>query len=387
MSNDIKVTDGTILEALNGKIDYDGGNYAGSGLETIVNNHLAENTGLNNKITNCLLEVPQRIKLELVDGTLTLKAGSEVIIPNGFEADGKTPKFDYYTMPSDRSGATGGSQLVYCYNPSKNIWGASAQDACSSGDTAPTSPVNNHYWYDTANNIVKRWSNNAWVGGYSLPVCLSSKTLISQIFNGIGYIGSTVFVDKGVKGLIPNGRNEDGSLNNKEFITDKLLINTYTSANGSFVLRINDGKTVNATSDVVYDEVKNLIYVKNTTYPSTVIGDIVYSNGVITSFQPKLPFRAVDYNDKSTIMSWGMPDYSTVITVAIGATFTAPSNGLLFWNNSKTDNATVNGNTVYIGGNDSYNEGPAVLPLSKGDKATFTADSGTPCFVSYKGGY
>lgn len=36
MSDDIKVTDGTILEALNGKVDLDGGNFAGSGLEAIV---------------------------------------------------------------------------------------------------------------------------------------------------------------------------------------------------------------------------------------------------------------------------------------------------------------------------------------------------------------
>ena len=36
MSNDIKVTDGTILEALNGKVDLDGGNFKGSGLEAIV---------------------------------------------------------------------------------------------------------------------------------------------------------------------------------------------------------------------------------------------------------------------------------------------------------------------------------------------------------------
>lgn len=36
MSDDIKVTDGTILEALNCKVDLDGGNYTGSGLEAIV---------------------------------------------------------------------------------------------------------------------------------------------------------------------------------------------------------------------------------------------------------------------------------------------------------------------------------------------------------------
>lgn len=90
---------------------------------------------------------------------------------------------------------------------------------------------------------------------------------------------------------------------------------------------------------------------------------------------------------KSLIMSWGMPDYSTVITVALGVTFTAPSNGLLMWNNSAKANVTVNGSTLGLGGNDNYNEGPMILPLSKGDNATFSADAGTPCFVSFKGGY
>ena len=36
MSEDINVTDGTILEALNNKVDLDGGNYLGSGLEEII---------------------------------------------------------------------------------------------------------------------------------------------------------------------------------------------------------------------------------------------------------------------------------------------------------------------------------------------------------------
>lgn len=37
MSEDIKVTDGTVLEAINGKVDLDGGNYKGSPLETYIN--------------------------------------------------------------------------------------------------------------------------------------------------------------------------------------------------------------------------------------------------------------------------------------------------------------------------------------------------------------
>lgn len=39
MSEDIKVTDGTVLEALNNKVDLDGGNYAGSPLEQYIHEH------------------------------------------------------------------------------------------------------------------------------------------------------------------------------------------------------------------------------------------------------------------------------------------------------------------------------------------------------------
>ena len=39
MSKDINVTDGTVLETLNNKVDLDGGNYPGSGLEEYINTH------------------------------------------------------------------------------------------------------------------------------------------------------------------------------------------------------------------------------------------------------------------------------------------------------------------------------------------------------------
>ena len=41
MSEDINVTDGTVLEALNNKVDLDGGNYIGSGLDKIIHDHCA----------------------------------------------------------------------------------------------------------------------------------------------------------------------------------------------------------------------------------------------------------------------------------------------------------------------------------------------------------
>ena len=46
MSEDIKVTDGTILEALNNKVDLDGGNYKGSELEAYIHEHCGGGGGL-----------------------------------------------------------------------------------------------------------------------------------------------------------------------------------------------------------------------------------------------------------------------------------------------------------------------------------------------------
>ena len=45
MSEDIKVTDGTVLEALNNKVDLDGGNYPNSGLEEKIAENLVNKSG------------------------------------------------------------------------------------------------------------------------------------------------------------------------------------------------------------------------------------------------------------------------------------------------------------------------------------------------------
>ena len=321
----------------------------------------------NNQITNCLLEVPQRIKLELnSESSLVLKAGSEYIVPNGFEDDGVTPRFDYVTTDIDIQQGNGhATQDVYFvrnYSSPKYLIGFHATN-CFSGNTAPTGFGTYAFWYDTANNLVK-WTSDSgatWTSGYSLPVCLttgSSATVITsidQVFNGMGYIGNTEWLDKGVKGLIPNGRNEDGTLRNIEITTDKVYTYSVSAWADNMVtyfdLTLNIfncgynfviSETQPADSVIYsmwYQPSTNLIRWHGGEDSGWEFHDVLIlgnhnraenpTNGVITSSQPKQPFRAVDYSDKPQISGWAMPSKKRVhLTLgASGTIYKAPANG------------------------------------------------------------
>lgn len=260
----------------------------------------ASNALRQTQITNCLLEVPQRIKLELNNGTLTLKAGSEVIVPNGFEADGVTPKFDYVDVESDVSGlgwvTSTGMFLLHRENLSLSF---SDVSQITSGTSSTISGGN--IWYDTTSNTVKRCDDGStWRSGYSLPFCLakssgsnlsgvSTISSLDQIFNGMGYIGSTVWVDKGVKGLIPNGRNEDGTLNNIEYETSTIGTQTLDGeTTGSFTLNVWSNGIV-AGTNAKYDSTLNKIIGSSKGTSCFEAGQFYAANGKITSFAPKQP--------------------------------------------------------------------------------------------------
>ena len=323
MSKDINVTDGTVLETLNNKVDLDGGNYAGSGLESYIKPELANKLD-KSQITNCLLEIPQNIKLELKNGTLTLKAGSKVIVPNGFEADGTTPKFDEVVIESDMAYNNREVEIgtgVYLVHYNTTELGYSYAPYAASGTTIPTLKG---LFYDTANNIVK-WNNNGTLigGKRSLPFAVVSITQgsgvvsIDQVFNGMGYIGSIKWLDTGVVGLATNGKNADGSLNNIEWETNSILLKD-TGATGSaeyFDIYTIDGLWFNTLSYTVsnteptiktnaywwYNPSTNEHFRSNGTQwvkiNATAIGSSSKVNGSIVSFTTKQPFRAVDYND------------------------------------------------------------------------------------------
>ena len=170
----------------------------------------------------------------------------------------------------------------------------------------------------------------------------------------MGYIGSTVWVDKGVKGLIPNGRNEDGTLRNIEYTADKIYMRTFAD-------------TVNLTQETLVFTPFNpeFSYFRGTPSGFEITQDgFIYSpyrdeilkgfvalsasstNGKITNFTPKLPFRAVDYSDKAEIISWGMPDYSAGVSLTYTTTNTNfPFSGVAYFGYRGASNTSAK---IYI---------------------------------------
>jgi hypothetical protein len=285
------------------------------------------------RITNCITEIPQDIKLELNNGTVTLKAGSKVYVPNGVE-DGLL-KFDEVVLSEDlirdEWDTTTGSAILFMDNETIHIQPANVP---VSGATAPSNPSANRLWYDTSNNLIKYYNGSEWVttignGSFSLPIALITKgstgvpSSIDQVFNGFGYIGSTVFALPGVKGLIPNGRNEDGSLKNDIFsVTNVIPMTTISSPNGIKSIYFTTSGGAGITSSYTYDLQKNILL---DTEDNDIINGCIAINFVwdnsqqagqkITSFTPKLPFRAADHNelnekvelkqDKATAVNYG----------------------------------------------------------------------------------
>lgn len=315
--------------------------------------------GLNkNQITNCLLEVPQRINLTLSDGTLTLKKGSVVTVPYGTTnrtsefpvgsqflnsnwkvvdtqfADNKF--FVWAELQQDisrnRTDIDGQDRFISVYLDG-NINGATASQSgasFSSSGLGYNTSENTVYWYNTS-GVVQGGQLAFPIG---IVACSDTYTFgsIKQVFNGMGYVGRTLWLDKGVKVLIGTGRNADGTIKNTEITTKLLLKQSHTYTEDRLLLYKKSGaledilpkryltglkKDMPATvSETVLhnyfctDTLETYWTSGSTTTnwrqaeykaPIGIYGAIKEDDGkTITFLNPYQAFRAVDYNDYRT---------------------------------------------------------------------------------------
>lgn len=314
-----------------------------------------QNTLSSDSITNCITEIPQDIVLELSGTTLTLKAGSKMYYPNGFETDNTTLHFDSFTTTADlvlnlgASGWTNEKHMIVVNNNGTSSAAYAFQDVYSEA-TAPATLASQYgVWYDTTNNLIRRTTDtgSTWTSTpYSFPICIAINTGgtcdgVFQVFNGLGFIGNVFFTLPGVKCLLPNGRNEDGSLKNTLIETNVVATRTAgptATPSGMTLTYTPENPTIQGcatdTSSVkyVYDEDSNIYY------PTDHLPDRLkriklarcFCNGTrIISMTPNYAFHAVDYSDKEYIAYQAMPSdkYTDFTPGATGTTYTAPADG------------------------------------------------------------
>lgn len=313
--------------------------------------------GMGN-MTNCILEIPQRIKYTLEDGLLTIKAGSVVIFPYGTEdLTEQYPKgsrflhdkFKTHNTQFEDSKFFVWAELLQDISASSTIAdttirntailtngsiGTLANSAVAAGGYTGTS---NCYSWDTDTNIISYITSGEIKGTACLPfmrIKADGTNLhgsVEQVFNGIGYLSNAIWIDKDVKCLVPNGRNENGTLRNIEYTTEKFLWHVSTNMTGTYVFGIElsnndeivskdhiicDNKSIiyeqdnKPTSTMVkwLDTCNNQFYfwsetdsreVLHTPYKikNTLFGECQRSSGIITSFTPKQSITVADAQD------------------------------------------------------------------------------------------
>lgn len=171
-----------------------------------------------------------------------------------------------------------------------------------------------------------------------------STNCIMEAPNGVAtYSGTTLTVKSGLKVLISNGRNSDGTLNNIEYTlnTDKML--TLSNANdGNYGLEIDSNGNIGYNTFSSYNYIesysdlptpktgklylyyvndKNNWYISNdgasyTVYQNLILGKFTITSGVITSLTP---YQTVDLLKKSDYMPC-----TKAPTTLSSASFTTP---------------------------------------------------------------
>lgn len=107
-----------------------------------------------------------------------------------------------------------------------------------------------YFNYNLTDNVVEMSNNGGatWQNYGSLPIGVftmagtGATKKVKHVFNGFGYIGSTVFAVPGVKGLMADGLNEDGSYKTIERTFDRLVMRTMAFDRSAFYGVVLDGE-------------------------------------------------------------------------------------------------------------------------------------------------
>ena len=219
-------------------------------------------------------------------------------------------------------------------------------------------------------NVVLRRSDNNFLNKTQITNCILSAP------NGVAtYSGNTVTIKKGLKGLIPDGLNSDGTYKNIEYIMENDAIgsfnygstNSYLTVNSegpylvdeqlSFFIQDTQPDNTNNTYILWYNPKTNYLYCSEEAgtpfvrFKGFIIGDSFNKNsdGTITHLNVFQPVNLLKQSDKSQISGWGMPSNRTIdLTLGVAqSTYTAPANGWFFCISQASNNAGYE--YIYVG--------------------------------------
>lgn len=264
-----------------------------------VLNTNAETTGIGG---NRLTSIPRNIRVSISNNTLTVNSGGKVYIPAGFESDETTRKFEEYTLTKSytRNDTTLTPSIRYMisFSKSEDTIKLRPLDNAFSGAIQPTGQ-SFYFWYDTANNLMKAYTNSALD---SDTCCLPIGMLYtdaegkidraSTIFDrGWGYICNEFFLLPHVHGVYPNGLDSNTMPIAIQFETTRVL--TLTISEPYQVKRVyTDGNSLVAYNYSYYSSTNNLNYVYDVNTNSNTAVRMAYtgtllrttSTGKISSF-------------------------------------------------------------------------------------------------------
>ena len=214
----------------------------------------------NGTISNCILEIPQNIKLTLENNVLTLKSGSVLTIPGSVyttvtTTQDLTETFNlngtYLVCPKSN-----GTQILY-----------RAFDNCVSGAGATT--VGGYAFDTTAMTNGYYLSDGTLAQLCSYPICIikvengvasfaKDSNGNDMIFNGVCFVGSSIIVYPNVKGLIPNYKDSKGKLNNILCTMNSVAVYTMTANKSNLPLYVMYNSTIDYFTYGTYLEDRNI---------------------------------------------------------------------------------------------------------------------------------
>lgn len=281
-------------------------------------------------ITQSQVKIGDKVIWRGGTGKLTLKKGSKVYVPNG------AGKFDEIDIKSNMLVTLNSDRQSFLYYYNGGLYFADALDRCVSGNTDTFAGQQWHVWYDTTNNIIKRYTGDATTPahtGMSLPLAIitvsnGAISSIDQVFNGFGYIGGTFFVLPNVEGNASNGLNADGSYNVIPFKTSKVVLRTDSSSNGSLSYAlVSNGNTLTRYEYFTLRKDGYLYGYNTTKIIGTEVAKITYTNYQVTSLtinpvQPKYIGREISRIYNGSTLVYGYKPNTVLLEKSTAGTYT-----------------------------------------------------------------